>query len=42
MIYKKFKEEKLSLLGFGTMRLPLNAEGKIDEPQVEDMVKYAE
>lgn len=41
MIYKKFKEEKLSLLGFGTMRLPLNAEGKIDEPQVEEMVKYA-
>ena len=41
MIYKKFKEEKLSLLGFGTMRLPLNTEGKIDEPQVEEMVKYA-
>ena len=41
MIYKNFKEEKLSLLGFGTMRLPLNAEGKIDEPQVEEMVKFA-
>lgn len=41
MIYKNFKEEKISLLGFGTMRLPLNAEGKIDEPQVEEMVKYA-
>lgn len=41
MIYKNFKDEKLSLLGFGTMRLPLNAEGKIDEPQVEEMVKYA-
>lgn len=41
MIYKKFKEEKLSLLGFGTMRLPLDAEGKVDEAQVEDMVKYA-
>lgn len=41
MIYKNFKEEKLSLLGFGTMRLPLNAEGRIDEPQVEEMVKYA-
>lgn len=41
MIYKNFKEEKLSLLGFGTMRLPLNSEGKIDEPQVEEMVKYA-
>ena len=41
MIYKNFQEEKLSLLGFGTMRLPLNSEGKIDEPQVEEMVKYA-
>lgn len=41
MIYKNFKEEKLSLLGFGTMRLPLNSKGKIDEPQVEEMVKYA-
>ena len=41
MIYKKFKEENLSLLGFGTMRLPLTEEGKIDELQVEEMVKYA-
>ncbi|MBR5596073.1 MAG: aldo/keto reductase [Lachnospiraceae bacterium] len=41
MIYKKFKEEKLSLLGFGTMRLPLNEEGTIDEEQVEKMVNYA-
>ena len=41
MIYKKFKEEKLPLLGFGTMRLPVNAEGKVDEEQVESMVKYA-
>ena len=41
MIYKNFKNEKLSLLGFGTMRLPLNVEGKIDEPQVEEMVRYA-
>ena len=40
MIYKNFKEEKLSLLGFGTMRLPLNTEGRIDEPQVEKMIKY--
>lgn len=41
MIYKNFKDKKLSLLGFGTMRLPLNAEGRIDEPQVEEMVEYA-
>lgn len=41
MIFKKFKNENLSLLGFGTMRLPLNEEGKIDEVQVEQMVDYA-
>ena len=41
MIYKNFKDKELSLLGFGTMRLPLNAEGRIDEPQVEEMVAYA-
>lgn len=41
MIYKKFKDKELSLLGFGTMRLPLNTEGRIDEAQVEEMVAYA-
>lgn len=41
MIYKKFQEEKLSLLGFGTMRLPLNEEGRIDEKQMEEMIEYA-
>lgn len=41
MIYKNFKDEKLSLLGFGTMRLPQTEEGKVDEAQVEEMVKYA-
>ena len=41
VIYKNFKDKKISLLGFGTMRLPLNADGKIDEQQVEEMVKYA-
>ena len=41
MIYKNFKDKKLPLLGFGTMRLPLTAEGKVDEAQVESMVKYA-
>ena len=41
MIYKNFKDEKLSLLGFGTMRLPLTAEGKVDEAQVEEMIQYA-
>lgn len=30
MIYKDFKEYRLSMLGFGTMRLPLAADGSID------------
>ena len=30
MIIKSFKDKKLSLLGFGTMRLPMNEDGSID------------
>ena len=41
MIYSDFKGKKLSLLGFGAMRLPLLADGEIDEEQVGRMVKYA-
>ena len=41
MIIKKFKDKDLSLLGFGTMRLPLKEDGTIDEVQVEQMVAYA-
>ncbi len=41
MIYKKFKEDTLSLLGFGTMRLPVLADGSIDEAQTEEMVALA-
>ena len=41
MIYTTFQEKKLSLLGFGAMRLPVNAEGGIDEPQVKQMTRYA-
>ncbi|MBR2047360.1 MAG: aldo/keto reductase [Oscillospiraceae bacterium] len=41
MIYSVFQEEKLSLLGFGTMRLPCNADGSIDEAQVAEMTAYA-
>lgn len=41
MIYKMFQGEKLSLLGFGAMRLPQNADGMIDEAQVFSMVDYA-
>lgn len=41
MITKQFQDKTLSLLGFGTMRLPLNADGSIDEAQVNDMTRYA-
>lgn len=41
MIYRDFMDKKLSLLGFGTMRLPLLPDGSIDEPQVFEMVRYA-
>ncbi|MBR5001634.1 MAG: aldo/keto reductase, partial [Firmicutes bacterium] len=41
MIYKEFQDKKLSQLGFGTMRLPLNEDGSIDEPQVQKMTDWA-
>lgn len=41
MIYSEFQGEKLSLLGFGTMRLPLLENGEIDEAQVGEMVGFA-
>ena len=41
MIYCNFQDKSLSLLGFGTMRLPLNEDGSIDEGQVRSMVRYA-
>ena len=41
MIYKMFRDEKLSMLGFGTMRLPLQEDGNVDEAQVRKMTKYA-
>ena len=41
MIYRQFKEDKLSLLGFGTMRLPVLPDGSIDEKQTEEMVSLA-
>ncbi len=40
MIYRDFNEKKLSLLGFGAMRLPENEQG-IDEALVRRMVAYA-
>ena len=41
MIYSDFQGKKLSLLGFGAMRLPVDAQQQIDEPQVQRMVDMA-
>ena len=41
MIYRDFQDKKLSLLGFGTMRLPTAPDGSIDEEQVRRMTRYA-
>ena len=41
MIYSDFNGKKLSLLGFGAMRLPKLENGEIDEPQVRELVRYA-
>ena len=38
MIYRNFKDNKLSQLGFGAMRLPLNEDGTVDEQTTRDMV----
>ena len=35
MIYSKFQDKELSLLGFGTMRFPLLPDGSVDEAQVQ-------
>lgn len=39
MIYRKFQNISLSLLGFGTMRLPQTPDGSIDEAQVAEMTR---
>ena len=41
MIYSDFQGKKLSLLGFGAMRLPVDEEQRIDEAQVQQMVDMA-
>ena len=41
MIYRDFQGEKLSLLGFGTMRLPTLADGSVDETATQAMFDYA-
>ncbi len=40
MIYRDFCGEKVSLLGFGTMRLP-TCDGGIDVPMTREMIRYA-
>ncbi len=41
MKYNYVCDEKLSLLGFGLMRLPLRDNGEIDQKHLEQMVEYA-
>lgn len=41
MLYADFQNKKLSLLGFGAMRLPTTEDGNIDEAQVKEMAHYA-
>lgn len=41
MIYSDLYDKKTSLLGFGTMRLPTQADGEIDYAETERMVDYA-
>ena len=41
MIYSAFQDKQLSLLGFGTMRLPVAENGVIDQEQVNAMTDYA-
>ncbi len=41
MIYKQFQGEKLSALGLGCMRLPVQEDGKIDVAASREMVAYA-
>ena len=41
MITTRFQDKILPQLGFGAMRLPLTADGAVDEAQVREMVAYA-
>lgn len=41
MIYSDYEDKKLSLLGFGAMRLPTREDGSVDEEMVRAMTKYA-
>lgn len=41
MLYSQFQEKQLSLLGFGTMRMPQKPDGTVAEETVKEMVAYA-
>ena len=41
MIYRKFKDLDISMLGFGLMRLPVKEDGRINEELTAEMVDYA-
>lgn len=41
MIYQDFQGQRLSMLGFGTMRLPTKPDGEIDEAWLAQMTAYA-
>jgi len=41
MVYQAFQDKQLSMLGFGTMRLPTREDGTIDEVHTQRMVDYA-
>ena len=41
MIYRDFQGLRLSLLGFGTMRLPTTAAGDVDAAETEALLDYA-
>jgi hypothetical protein len=41
MLYNDFQDLKLSALGFGAMRLPLDGQGKIDQAELDRMVDAA-
>ncbi len=41
MIYRKFKDHEISMLGFGLMRLPVKEDKRVDEELTAKMVDYA-
>jgi hypothetical protein len=43
MLYRKMPKngDKLSILGFGCMRLPVKEDGSIDEERATEQVRYA-